>query len=114
MGAFAISKDGTTDRFIVNPTSENSQCRTLNGWAKTLSSLSLLSGLVLEPDRYLSFEVDDLADCFHSFSVSKAMAMRSAFGRPLPPNCFAGCTSFPDSLRSSKSSRLPRYASHGQ
>ena len=79
VGLFAIRKDSTWDRLILNPTVVNGRMHSISEASKRLSPGWLLGGLHLLPEQVLRFHAADLSDFYHSFAVGPKRALRNRF-----------------------------------
>lgn len=84
-GAFALGKDASSDRLIVDARLPNLVEPTMTEWVKTLGSVQALLQLELTADSCLRFSGTDLKDYYYSYKVTAARARRSAFRLPLTP-----------------------------
>lgn len=76
-GAFAVAKDSTRLRQILNPVPENSRV-----FGSAVATSSLVAAFELVPwlipaDREVRLFSDDIADCYHQFAVSERRARRN-------------------------------------
>ena len=76
---FAVGKDSTHDRLIINPQNINGRMWTISESTKSLAPGAMLGLLHLEPDCAFRFSADDLSDFYYTFKVSAERAKRNAF-----------------------------------
>lgn len=79
VGIFAVPKDSTHDRLIINPQNINGRMFTVNEATKTLAPGAMLGLLHLGENENFRFSADDLSDYYYTFKVSPSRASRSAF-----------------------------------
>ena len=78
-GAFAVYKDATRDRLIVDARPGNRKTRTLGKWTRTLAMASVLLGIHLEEGQVLALFSDDLIDYYHMFIITPEQQRRNGF-----------------------------------
>lgn len=83
VGLFAVAKDASFDRLIINPTVINSRMYPYSRYTKSLAPGALLSLLSLKPDQGFRFCADDLSDFYYTFRVPKKRARRNCIGLPI-------------------------------
>eukprot|EP00438_Fugacium_kawagutii_P018528 Skav213254 [mRNA] locus=scaffold1311:39874:44557:+ [translate_table: standard] len=84
-GAFALGKDATSDRLIVDARLPNAAEPTESEWVKTLGSVQALLQLEVASHDCLRFSGTDLKDYYYSYKVSSARSRRNALRLPLQP-----------------------------
>jgi hypothetical protein len=77
VGLFAVSKDSSFDRLIINPTVANHRSYTCNSFTRTLAPGWLLSLLHLEPEDCFRYSAEDLTDFYYTFQVSEQRCYRN-------------------------------------
>ena len=82
VGMFAVPKDETFDRLILNPTVVNSRCFGYSRYTKTIAPGYLITSLQLLDDEQLLVSPDDLCEFYYTFQVSDKRARRNAIGLP--------------------------------
>ena len=98
VGLFAISKDRSWDRLILNPTVVNSRNHGYSHYTKYLAPGCLLGQTHLEPDQCLRLSCDDLSEFYYTFQVPHQRATRNAIRMPLPRSAVQGFKAFHHSL----------------
>ena len=82
VGLFAVPKDETYDRLIVNPTVINSRQYSYSNYTKTLAPGALIGLLRLDNSENLVISTDDLSEFYYTFRVTPERASRNAIGIP--------------------------------
>lgn len=82
-GAFALVKDATQDRLILDARPPNEKEQTLDSWCKTLASSHTLALQELDDGKNMYFSGTDLKDYYHAFRVTPERAHRNALNLPL-------------------------------
>ena len=86
VGLFAVPKDETYDRLIINPTVINSRQYGYSKYTRTLAPGSLVCMIRLEDHENLVLSSDDLCEFYYTFKVPPARARRNAIGIPYMPH----------------------------
>ena len=94
VGLFAICKDRSWDRLILNPTVVNSRKHGYSHFTKFLAPGCLLGQTHLEPHQCLRLSCDDLTEYYYTFEVSAQRAARNAIRMPLPRSAVQGFRAF--------------------
>lgn len=93
-GAFALTKDISKDRLIIDARGPNLLEHTYSDWVKTLGSVSSLLQIELQPGCNLYLSGTDLRDYYYCFRVTDRRSFRNALKVPMRPgdlrelNCF--------------------------
>ena len=86
VGCFAVSKDSSFDRFIINPVVANSRTQGLSKFTKLLTPGSLLAlGHLPSDNHFFRFCCDDLSEMYYTFVVTPSRAERNCLGMPFSP-----------------------------
>lgn len=94
VGMFAVPKDSTHDRLILNPQKANSRMSSFSHYTKELAPGSMFSLLRLPEGKQLRLSADDLAEMYYTFKIPPARAKRNSIGRKFQAeelshlNCF--------------------------
>ena len=83
-GAFALLKDSSKDRLIVDARPANLVEPTLTSWCKTLGAVSALLQIELHPSRQLYMSGTDLRDFYYCFRVNEKRWLRNSLRFPIP------------------------------
>ena len=95
-GAFALVKDISKDRLILDARPPNLLEDTLRSWCKTLGSLQALSQTEIAYKHNLYFSGTDLRDFYYCFKVSRKRSYRNSFNFPLRRHVAQQFSCFPD------------------
>ena len=93
-GAFALTKDISKDRLIIDARGPNMLEHTYSSWVKTLGSVSAFLQIELRPECNLYLSGTDLRDYYYCFRVANKRSFRNAMKCPMRPselkhlNCF--------------------------
>ena len=79
-GLFAVPKDLSRDRLILDSRPANCHELPLSRYTKTMASASCLAGIELEPDQDLQLSGRDVKDFFYQFTVSEERCLRNVLG----------------------------------
>ena len=82
VGIFAVPKDETYDRLILNPAVVNSRSYPYARFTKTIAPGYLISMIQLADNEHLLCSSDDLCEFYYTFKVSSKRAQRNAIGVP--------------------------------
>lgn len=82
-GVFAIMKDQSKDRMIVDARPPNQAEETLSTWTRTLGTIEALEQIELAPSCNLELSGTDLCDYYYCYRVSAARASRNVLNMPL-------------------------------
>ena len=77
-GVFALAKDGSRDRLILDARPPNLVEQTESRWVRSLGSLEQLQFLFLPPDLNLETYTEDLKEFYHSFIITEQRCLRNA------------------------------------
>ncbi len=80
VGMFAVPKDESFDRLILNPQTVNSRMQSFSHFTKQLAPGSMFSLLWLQADQMLRISADDLAEMYYTFKIPPCRAKRNSVG----------------------------------
>ena len=83
-GLFAIIKNQSKDRMILDARCQNMRESATGRWLRTLANFSSLLTLSLRPDEVLIMGGEDLKDYYYYFAVSDQRAQRNVLSGSLP------------------------------
>ena len=86
VGLFAIPKDRTWDRLIINPTVVNSRTQPYSNYTRGLAPGCLLTLVQLNNNQVLRLSADDLTEFYYTFAVTPARAARNCIRFKLLPH----------------------------
>ena len=69
-GLFAVPKDSTRDRMVLDARGANIPDRGQSKWSKSMGSATSLAGLYISPDKIMIASGEDLKDFFYQFKVN--------------------------------------------
>lgn len=78
VGIFAVSKDQTWDRLILNPVVINGKMKPYSNYTKSLAPGCLFSLIQLGKNDLLRLSADDLAEMYYTFQVPDLRARRNS------------------------------------
>eukprot|EP00435_Cladocopium_sp_Y103_P053469 s2702_g17.t1 len=78
---FAVPKDDTYDRLILNPQTVNSRMRSFSHYTKQLAPGSMFALIHLPPGFRLRISADDLAEMYYTVKIPKERAKRNSIGK---------------------------------
>ena len=78
VGIFAVSKDQTWDRLILNPVVINGKMKPYSNYTKSLAPGCLFSLVQLGENELLRLSADDLAEMYYTFKVPDLRARRNS------------------------------------
>ena len=76
-GLFAVPKDGTRDRMVLDGRPANMADTAQNRWSQAMASAAALCHICLDDDKVLLASGEDLKDCFYQFKVNKQRTARN-------------------------------------
>ena len=82
-GLFAVPKNQTRDRLILDARPANLADAVLHRWCKSMASAAALADIVLDPEQILLASGEDLRDFFYQFTVGDQRVRRNALADPL-------------------------------
>ena len=85
-GAFAVVKDLSKDRLILDARPGNCLEETLDHWIRSLSSAESLTRILLPPGTELRVSGNDLRDFYYMFSVTAERSKRNILCGPVSPS----------------------------
>lgn len=85
VGIFAVEKDATYDRLILNPVVVNGRMRPYSNYTKSLAPGSLVSLVQLKNSEVLRISADDLSEFYYTFAVPPKRARRNALRMKFSP-----------------------------
>ena len=85
-GLFAVHKDATRDRLVLDGRPPNTLEPPQAKWIRTMANPVALGMLYLKPGHVLLSSGEDLRDYFYQFQVSAERAQRNALVEPLKPD----------------------------
>ena len=94
VGIFAVGKDATWDRLILNPVVINGRMKAYSNYTKSLAPGCLIGLVQLGSNEVLRISADDLAEMYYTFQVPDARAKRNCIRMKFKPsdlkelNCF--------------------------
>lgn len=94
VGIFAVGKDATWDRLILNPVVINGRMEAYSNYTKSLAPGCLIGLVQLGSNEVLRISADDLAEMYYTFQVPDARAKRNCIRMKFKPsdlkelNCF--------------------------
>lgn len=80
VGIFAVPKDDTYDRLILNPQTANSRLQKFSHYTRELAPGSMFSLIWLQEGQCFRVSADDLAEMYYTFKVPLARAKRNSIG----------------------------------
>ena len=80
VGMFAVPKDASFDRLILNPQLVNGRMQSFSHYTKELAPGSLFSLIRLKPDEIFRVNADDLAEMYYTIKVPDSRAKRNSIG----------------------------------
>ena len=80
VGMFAVPKDESFDRLILNPQTVNSRMQSFSHFTKQLAPGSMFSLLWLQENQMLRISADDLAEMYYTFKIPASRAKRNSVG----------------------------------
>ena len=81
VGMFAVAKDESFDRLILNPQLVNGRMQSFSHYTKELAPGSMFALLHLKPDQVFRVSADDLAEMYYTFKVPAKRARRNCIGQ---------------------------------
>ncbi|CAL1144007.1 unnamed protein product [Cladocopium goreaui] len=97
VGIFAVAKDETHDRLILNPVVTNGRMQHYSNYTRSLAPGSLVSLIQLAEDEVLRISADDLSEMYYTFKVPPDRARRNCIRTVFKPqeiqhlSCFDPC-----------------------
>ena len=98
-GLFAVPKDGTRDRMVLDARPPNMLEDAASPWINTLASVSQLEHVFLEEDQEMRLFAEDLREFYHAFIISEQRTRRNALACEVTPEQVAHFRCFDESLR---------------
>lgn len=86
VGIFAVPKDDTYDRLILNPQTANSRLHKFSHYTRELAPGSMFSLIWLQEGQCFRVSADDLAEMYYTFKVPLARAKRNSIGAVFSPS----------------------------
>ena len=80
VGIFAVPKDETYDRLILNPQTANSRLQKFSHYTRELAPGSMFALIWLQEGQCFRVSADDLAEMYYTFQVPEARAKRNSIG----------------------------------
>ena len=80
VGIFAVPKDETFDRLILNPQTANSRLQKFSHYTRELAPGSMFSLIWLQEGQVFRVCADDLAEMYYTFKVPESRAKRNSIG----------------------------------
>ena len=93
VGIFAVGKDATWDRLILNPVI-NGRMKSYSNYTKSLAPGCLVGLVQLAPDEVLRISADDLAEMYYTFMVPDERAKRNCIRMKFSPRELSQFSSF--------------------
>ena len=84
-GLFAVPKDLSRDRLILDARPPNTVEKALNAWTQTMSNATCLPSIELDDDQCLIMSGRDIRDYFYQFTVSAQRCRRNYLAGLLQP-----------------------------
>ena len=78
VGIFAVGKDQSYDRLILNPVVVNGRMKHYSNYTKTLAPGCLIGLIQLQPHEVVRISADDLSEMYYTFRVPERRARRNA------------------------------------
>ena len=78
VGIFAVGKDQSFDRLILNPVVVNGRMKHYSNYTKTLAPGCLIGLIQLQPHEVVRISADDLSEMYYTFRVPEKRARRNA------------------------------------
>ena len=94
VGIFAVGKDATWDRLILNPVVINGRMKSYSNYTKSLAPGCLVGLVQLAPDEVLRISADDLAEMYYTFMVPDERAKRNCIRMKFSPRELSQFSSF--------------------
>ena len=80
VGIFAVPKDETYDRLILNPQTANSRLQKFSHYTRELAPGSMFALIWLQEGQCFRVSADDLAEMYYTFLVPELRAKRNSIG----------------------------------
>lgn len=100
VGIFAVGKDQSHDRLILNPVVINARMKHYSNYTKSLAPGSLISLIQLDDSELLRISADDLSEMYYTFQVSLQRARRNCLRMKFMPDEIKHFKCFNPSLHS--------------
>jgi len=81
VGLFAVPKDESFDRLILNPRTVNSRMQSFSHYTRQLAPGSMFALVRLQPGQVLRISADDLAEMYYTIKIPEARAKRNSVGK---------------------------------
>lgn len=94
VGIFAVGKDATWDRLILNPVVINGRMKAYSNYTKSLAPGCLIGLVQLAESEVLRISADDLAEMYYTFMVPDARARRNSLRMKFEPRELQGLSAF--------------------
>lgn len=98
-GVFAIPKDESRDRMVLDARPPNLLERSEKRWIKSLGSMAQFSHIFLQPEEEVRLFAEDLREFYHAFIISRERQRRNALKLQVSPSSVAHLSCFRDHLR---------------
>ena len=98
-GVFAIPKDESRDRMVLDARPPNLLEHPEKRWIKSLGSMAQFSHIFLRPEEEARLFAEDLREFYHAFIISKERQRRNALKIQVTPSSVAHLSCFRDHLR---------------
>lgn len=85
VGIFAVAKDETHERLILNPVVTNGRMQHYSNYTRSLAPGSLVSLIQLAEDEVLRISADDLSEMYYTFKVPPDRARRNCIRTVFKP-----------------------------
>lgn len=80
VGMFAVGKDASHDRLILNPQRVNARLRSFSHFTKSLAPGALFTMIRLKENQVIRVSADDLAEMYYTIKVPLSRAKRNCIG----------------------------------
>ena len=97
-GVFAIPKDESRDRMVLDARPPNLLEHPEKRWIKSLGSMAQFSHIFLRPEEEARLFAEDLREFYHAFIISKERQRRNALKIQVTPSSVAHLSCFRDHL----------------
>lgn len=84
-GAFAVPKDGSRDRMVLDARPPNLLEQAERRWIRSLGSVSQLQHFFLPAGHKLVMHAEDLREFYHAFRISRQRELRNSFKMRVSP-----------------------------
>ena len=101
-GIFAVPKDGSRDRMVLDARPPNMLEDATCSWINSLASVSQLDHVFLRTDQEMRMFAEDLREFYHAFLISEQRTRRNALACEVRPEQVSHFKCFKEELRSEK------------